>query len=739
MTPTWVRQVVQSPKELDLDDISAGYYFESVEYQVHLANQQRYYKSTKVLFDNNGTENAGQLYVSFDPKYQKLILHELKVIRDGKEINKLDVKAFKVLATETELSRFIYNGAYSAYCVLDDLRKDDKVVFAYSLQGFNPVFENKFFDNYYLQGYEPIGHLYVNYVIPKSRSIRFRCHNDAPEPHVSETDGVLHYTWEIAGTEKREYIDYEPYWASEMQWVECSEFESWKDVAKWATDTNPVTAIKPGSSLYSFIEKNWQIAGGDHYKFLQQVTDFVQNEIRYMAVSTGEHSHRANQPTKVFDQRYGDCKDKSVLLGSILATKGISSSIVLVNTYKEYGLDKQLPSPTAFDHMVLCVDIHGRKQYLDPTITNQGGDIKSRYFPYYGNVLDVDESKILIQVGRDEHSKVVITETYELEGGRKATLTVHTTYYEGSADEIRQYFKDNAKNQIQKSYLDYYSRIHNKVAKKESLSFADDIEANIFRVTEVYEIKDIGVLDDNVGKNYIPLYANHINEKLPLVNEVRFEPIALEFPVNVEYDINIVNKNGNRIQSSRENVFYDREAYLFSKNVTSTDDTLKIKFRLIHHDTYVPTKDVDRYVSDFATRDNIFSCGYFINNDGYLLGSFGDTAAGGVTWPLSLFIFLVFVFAIYLVGYNGKTPSSIISLYTEASYDKIGGWLIVLLIAMILSVLRLLGGLVGSNSIFALEVWNAHTGMVGVSALAYRSLIIYETVFNALILVLLVY
>jgi hypothetical protein len=691
------------------------------------------------LFDNNGAENAGQLYVSFDPKYQRLILHELKVIREGKEINKLDVNSFKILATETELSRFIYNGTYSAYCVLDDLRKDDKVVFAYSLQGFNPVFGNKFFDSYYLQGYEPVGHLYVNYIIPKDRNIRFKCHNDAVEPQLSEVGEFLHHTWELSGTEKQEYIDYEPYWASEMQWIECSEFASWTEVAEWATDTNPVAAIKPGNELYSFIEKNWQIAGGDYYKFLRQVTDFVQNEIRYMGISTGEHSHRANQPGKVFDQRYGDCKDKSVLLASMLATKGIASSIVLVNTYKEYALDKQLPSPTAFDHMVLCVDIKGRKQYLDPTITNQGGDIQNRYFPYYGNVLDVGDSRALVQIERNEHSKVAIVETYELEGDRKATLTVHTTYHGGNADEIRQYFKNNAKNQIQKSYLDYYSKIHNKVAKKEQLVLEDDIATNVLQVTEVYEIQDIGVLDENVGKNYIPLYANHINEKLPSINEVRIEPIALGFPVNVEYDINIVNKNGNSIPPSPENVFYDRESYLFSKNVMSKGDTLKIQFRLIHHDTYIPTRDVDRYVSDFAMRDNIFNCGYFIDDEGYLLGGYGGTAAGGLSWALSLFVFTIVVFALYLVGYNGKKPSYIIPLDAETYYDKIGGWLIVLLIALIISVFQLLGGLIGSESIFLQEVWDAHTALFGVSAFAYRSLIIYETIFNALILVLLLY
>ena len=53
-------------------------------------------------------------------------------------------------------------------------------------------------------------------------------------------------------------------------------------------------------------------------KYFRVAVNFVQNEIRYMGIETGKYSHKANSPEKVFKQRYGDCKDKSLLLASIL-------------------------------------------------------------------------------------------------------------------------------------------------------------------------------------------------------------------------------------------------------------------------------------------------------------------------------------------------------------------------------------------------------------------------------------
>ncbi|MDR2283492.1 MAG: DUF3857 domain-containing protein, partial [Sphingobacterium sp.] len=120
-SPNWLRPTTKKAIKPNLDDISDGYYYELIEHQINLATQTKYYKDIKVLFDQTGIENLGQVQVTFDPHFQKLQIHELKVIRHGKDINLLPQAKFKLLASETELSRSIYNGSQMAHYVLEDL------------------------------------------------------------------------------------------------------------------------------------------------------------------------------------------------------------------------------------------------------------------------------------------------------------------------------------------------------------------------------------------------------------------------------------------------------------------------------------------------------------------------------------------------------------------------------------------------------------------------------------------
>ena len=58
--------------------------------------------------------------------------------------------------------------------------------------------------------------------------------------------------------------------------------------------------------------------------------EFVQSEIRYFSVSLGENSHRPASPDIVLKRRYGDCKDKSLLLMTLLDELKIPSKVVLL-------------------------------------------------------------------------------------------------------------------------------------------------------------------------------------------------------------------------------------------------------------------------------------------------------------------------------------------------------------------------------------------------------------------------
>src|SRR5262249_5331409 len=100
-------------------------------------------------------------------------------------------------------------------------------------------------------------------------------------------------------------------------------------------------------------------------------------EIRYFSVSLGESSHRPTAPSAVLKRRYGDCKDKSLLLIALLRALGIEAHPVLLTIGQPRGLDKALPSPQLFNHAIVQVKLGGEAYYLDPTRLGQHGALRN--------------------------------------------------------------------------------------------------------------------------------------------------------------------------------------------------------------------------------------------------------------------------------------------------------------------------------------------------------------------------
>jgi hypothetical protein len=70
-----------------------------------------------------------------------------------------------------------------------------------------------------------------------------------------------------------------------------------------------------------------------------------------------------NNAATVLRNRSGDCKEHAILMVALLAAKGISSELVLVNASASYTLEP--PGIPAFDHMMLYLPEFGI--YTDPT------------------------------------------------------------------------------------------------------------------------------------------------------------------------------------------------------------------------------------------------------------------------------------------------------------------------------------------------------------------------------------
>jgi len=115
----------------------------------------------------------------------------------------------------------------------------------------------------------------------------------------------------------------------------------------------------------------------DRRATLEALARFVQEEVRYVAVEVGIGGYRPSAPREVLARRWGDCKDKSLLLVDLLAEAGIPA-LPALTTAGGGRVDPSFPSPTQFDHLIVAVPaaavgagegdaVAGGYLFVDPT------------------------------------------------------------------------------------------------------------------------------------------------------------------------------------------------------------------------------------------------------------------------------------------------------------------------------------------------------------------------------------
>ena len=93
----------------------------------------------------------------------------------------------------------------------------------------------------------------------------------------------------------------------------------------------------------------------DFYTKLKNITEYIQKNIRYFIVVRGIGGMQAHPAADIFRNRYGDCKDKTTLLISMLQAVGIQAFYVPVDDRRGV-VDPDAPSLLG-NHMITAIEI----------------------------------------------------------------------------------------------------------------------------------------------------------------------------------------------------------------------------------------------------------------------------------------------------------------------------------------------------------------------------------------------
>lgn len=502
------------------------------DYKFEIKNQRKALLTVKsaVTIFKKSEEFYGRFYEFYDQFHEIEELEGRIYDGDGKLIRELDSDHIKDYSAVSDYSLYedsriksaeLYHNVYP-YTVefVYELSYDGYINFPgwNSRSSIDPVEKSRF------------------EVITSDDNVRYWCNQDTVKPLVVKKDGKVHYFWGADNLPKLsrdaigEYIED----VATVVKIAPSKFEiedysgnmsSWKDFGIWYNqlcinrDKLSGDAVKEINSLLT-PDDNIRNKVVILYKYFQART-------RYVSIQLGIGSWQPYDAEFVHSRGYGDCKALVNYMKAILATAGITSYPVLINSGKyRYPMISEFPS-NQFNHVILCVPSKDDTIWLE--CTSQSAP------PGYLGSGNENRSALMITPG----GGVVIcipktTSLYNLQQ-RNANVNMRS---DGTAIvKSRTQFSGNNRGYVQ-NILDTYSpeeqhewilnSVDNPDCKIDLLNFEPSEDKSDITITFNSTMSRYA----NVSNNRIFFNPNLMERKTTVPNDVakRISPVIFSYP-----------------------------------------------------------------------------------------------------------------------------------------------------------------------------------------------------------------
>ncbi len=215
---------------------------------------------------------------------------------------------------------------------------------------------------------------------------------------------------------------------------------TWKGIGQWYYGLSRDRLIATPDVATKAIE----LAKGkaDFYDKAEAIGEFVQRDIRYVAIKIGVGGFQPHSAGDVYRGRYGDCKDKATLLSAMLSSVGIHGALLMVHTERGV-IDPESPSVVG-NHMIEAIEIPKGyespklrsvvtaatgKRYLifDPTWDlTPFGQLENNLQGSYGVLMEKDDSQVIqLPILSPDLNTIKRTASFELgaDGSLKGSVT----------------------------------------------------------------------------------------------------------------------------------------------------------------------------------------------------------------------------------------------------------------------------------------------------------------------------
>jgi transglutaminase-like putative cysteine protease len=683
--PAWVKPA-EPVIPVSIDAENAGISYLLLEQQEQVEPKASYYHEVRQITSENGVQNGAAISTSFDPSFQKLTFHFIRLRRNGVTTERLDRSRISLLQREKDMELFLFDGAFTALCQLEDVRVGDVVEFAYTTEGANPAKKGKFSKTLATDWYYPVRRAVTRVVYPAHRKLSFRVQNRAITPSVTTARGVTEWLLDQANVPRRKADADTPAGYDPCGWVQISEYATWEDVVDWAVPLYQADGHF-SNDLEAEIGKLKGIA--DSEQRILAALRFVQDEIRYLGLESGGGSYKPTAPGEVLRRRFGDCKDKACLLSVLLRQTGIDATPAFVSDVYRSTVAERLPSPGDFDHVIVRVQIDATTHWLDATRSNQRGPLSQISVGNFGYALVLRPgSKALTAFAPppDSLPKKKVTENYRFPApGGTAHLEVSSAYHGRWAERTRAQFRENGREKIQKEYMQYYARRFPGIRTEKSLQYEEVPGENACKTREFYLIQDVWQFNNEKKQYEVFLYPGDLSHDMGSPGSSRRDdPLELDHPLTANQEINAEMFEDWAMQGENQNIA--NSFYRFRHEAITKGRHLQFNYAYESLVDRVAVADLPRYNTELTKLKD--TLGYTLSYNTPAQMNSVRKWFDQINWPISVLLVCVLIVAMFISAwliYFSMLPAPIPPpTLAVRPMEGIGGWLILVAIHHIL-------------------------------------------------------
>lgn len=321
--------------------------------------------------------------------------------------------------------------------------------------------------------YQPVAAARVTLVHPESKPIYHEAVRFADKPEVSQKDGKIVTTWDVANVGYVKEEPRMPAFYETVPYLHFSTFKTWQDVGEWFSGLVR-DRFEASAEMKEAVKKAVE-GKKTRMEKIEALYQLMVSRTRYEALSLENHAYLPFKASETFERHYGDCKDTATLFVTMMREAGEEANMVLIRTNQGGALAPGLPSMKVFDHCIAWVPDagNGKGMFVDGT---------ARYYSVK-DLPSMDQGALVFIVRTDDKASAHISEWLPPEMNDRQRLITVTVHEDGSATVVekgtvtgmdagmmRSRFQEGSKRE--KAFEEWYSRVFDAV-KVDKLTFND--------------------------------------------------------------------------------------------------------------------------------------------------------------------------------------------------------------------------------------------------------------------------